>query len=102
MESIFAAFMILPVIYAATLEFKDVKLKYHAYVSLMTAVLLSVVMLIPAVLAMATGGALTWYGISMSGFWTLFLIPVAFIVDLMVYWIMVGFTKLVEAIVPGM
>jgi len=103
MIDLLTVFLLLPVVYGAALEFKDVKLDKHLYVSLMTAAIISIIYLIPAMLAqLGLANPLEIYGIVLPQELSLLIVVIALILDVGIYWLVVGITKLVESIVPGM
>jgi len=92
----------LPIVYAVGLEFKDVKYTHHLWVSTMTAAIVAVIFLIPALLAQfQVINPLDVYGITLPVEWSWFLVVIALVMNFFVYWLSVGITKFVEAIVPG-
>ncbi|MHA1971450.1 MAG: hypothetical protein ACTSW1_00575 [Candidatus Hodarchaeales archaeon] len=101
-DALLVVLQALPIVYAAALEFADRTTEEHLKVSLGLAGFTALLMLIPAILAMLDLTTISFWGIELPKTLSLVALVTGAISNIVIYWITVGITKLVEMLVRGM
>lgn len=103
MIDLLTVFLMLPIVYAAALEFADRKLRDHAFVSIVTSAVIALIYLVPALMAqLGLTNPLEIYGILLPQELSFLIVVLALVFSFGIYFLVVGVTKLIEAIVKGM